>query len=116
MLATCECFVDDLLTKCFDVVVKYDSSDSSSSYRSISSSDSDAMGTELKKLRKCWPNCQRVIQNAIKRRGTKQNKPLEVVAFKMMMESKHRMLVLRGSPLFYSVMEALKKHSITSSR
>lgn len=77
----------------------------------MSSSDSEAMGTvgtELKKLRKRWPNCQKVIQNSIKRRGAKQNKPLEVVAFEMMLESKphvsllmeHRRLVLKGvSPL-----------------
>ena len=81
-------------------MVKYNSADSSSSEGSISSSDSDAMGTELKS----WPNCQGVIQNAIKRRGTRQKKPLEVVAFEMMLEStphiqllmEHRRLVLRG--------------------
>ena len=77
VLSTWECFVDDL---CLDIVVRMDGSGNSSSEGSVSSVDTDT-GTELKRLRKRWPNCQKVIQDAIKRRGSKGKKPLEVVAF-----------------------------------
>lgn len=106
VLSTWECFVDDLLTEAFNIVVHMACPDSSSE-GSVSSIDSNG-GMELKKLRKRWPNCQKVIQAAIKRRGARQNKPLEVVAFELIMEKKphisllmdHRQNVLRGvSPL-----------------
>ena len=117
VMATWECFVDNLLSECFDVVVNFigrNLTDSSSSEGSISSTRETV---ELRKLRKRWPNCQPVLQKAIERRATKNKKKTEVVTFEIMMESRphitllmeHKKDVLRGIlplPLGEGVKEA----------
>lgn len=72
MMATWECFVDNLLSECFDVVVNY----TEPNVADTSSSSSDGSGqdaVELRRLRKRWPNCQPVLQQ---HRALKKNKPL----------------------------------------
>ena len=106
VLSTCECYVVDILTESFDILIQFSANgDSSGSESSVSGGGNVA---ELKKLRKRWPQCQKVIQESIKRRSTKRNKPLEVVAFDLLVESnpyinllgEHRQMVLRGlSPI-----------------
>ena len=95
--------------------------DSSGSESSVSGGGNVA---ELKKLHKRWPQCQKVIQESIKRRGTKRNKPLEVIAFDLLVESnpyinllgEYRQMVLRGpSPILLGDggIEAFCKFSIS---
>ena len=64
--------------------------------------------SRVEKATKRWPQCQKVIQESIKLRGTKKNKPLEVVVFELLAESnpyinllgEYRQMVLRGvSPI-----------------
>ena len=103
VMATWECFVNNLLSECFDVVVNY----TEPNVADTSSSSSDGSGQdaiELRRLCKRWPNCQPVLQQAIKRRALKKNKPLEVVTFEIMIEGmphipllmEHRKSTLKG--------------------
>ena len=65
--------MDNLLSKGFDIVINFtrrDLADSSSS-SSEGSVSSTPETVELRKLRKRWPNCQPVLQKAIKRQVTK---------------------------------------------
>ena len=98
VMATWECFVDNLLSECFDVVVNYtghDHTDTCSSNSSSEGSISSAQDkVELRKLRKRWPNCQPVLQNAIKRRAIKMKKPPEVITFEIMMENRPHLTLL----------------------
>jgi hypothetical protein len=101
-MATWESFIDNILSESYDIVnftghIVADNGTSSSG----GSSGHDAV--ELRKLRKRWPNCQLVLQQAIKRRAQKK-KPLEVVAFELIAENRphipllteHRKNTLKG--------------------
>ena len=56
VMVTWECFIDNLLSECFDVVVNYtEPSIADTSSSSSDGSDQDAI--ELSRLHKQWPNC-----------------------------------------------------------
>ena len=79
-MATWECFVDNRLSECFDVVVNYTEPNLADTSSSSSDESYSQNAIELRKLHKGWPNWQSVLQQAIKHRALK-NKPLEVVTF-----------------------------------
>ena len=93
-----------MLSEAFEIVIRHDGNGDSSGSDSSTISDDAAGSKELKKLRRRWPNTQKVIQQTIKRRSTKQKKPVEVVAFELLLENRphiklleeHRAFTLRG--------------------
>ena len=103
VLSIWEHFVYNLFGEAYNHVIHI-SSETSTPEDSSDDSDSQGSYRDLRKIKKEWPNSQRVLQNAIKRRGEREKKPVEVVAFRLMMSScphrtlfqEHRDYVLRG--------------------
>ena len=61
--------MNDLFAECFEIAVQCDPTmaESSSSEGSVSSvQECGSNAYELRRLRKRWPDCQRVIQQAIR--------------------------------------------------
>ena len=92
-----------LFAECFEIAVQCDPTMAeSSSTEAIQECGSNAY--ELRRLRQRWPDCQRVIQQAIRRKGERQRKPLEVVAFELLTRASphidlltdHRKFVMKG--------------------
>ena len=110
VLSIWEFYVVNLLSEAFNHVVHIHSEVSTPEYSSDESNGADYRGSykELRKIKKEWPDCQTVIQNAFKRKGELIKKPMEVVMFKLLTSAcphlqllqEHRDHVLRGcSPL-----------------
>lgn len=109
-LSIWEHYVQNLLAEAFNHVVRIKDDDSTPEYSSDDSTTSTSGSyRNLRKIKKEWPSCQRVIQDAIKRRGDASKRPLEVVAFGLLTSSRphirlleeHREHTLRAcTPLF----------------
>ena len=73
VLATWECYVNDLFTECFRIVKQYDPGlrDSSSSEWNVSSAQECSSNSfELRRLRKRWPDCVESNHQQIKSKFT----------------------------------------------
>ena len=82
VLSIWEYYVLNLLSEAFNHVVHIGDETNTPEYSSDDSSSSQYTGTfkELRKIRKEWPDCQKMIQDAIEQRGVSMRRPLEVVA------------------------------------
>ena len=106
VLSIWEHYVLNLFSEAFNHVVHVGDGTNTPEYSSDDNNGSQHIGTfkELRKIRKEWPGCQKMIQDAIKRRGASKRRPLEVVAFNLLTSAsphlrlleEHRDHVLRG--------------------
>ena len=84
MLSIWEHYVLNLLSEAFNHVVHINSTTSTPEDSSDDSScEQPGAYRELRKIKE-WPNCQKLIQDAIRRRSERTKKPPEVVTFKLL--------------------------------
>ena len=85
VLSIWEHYVLNLLSEAFNHVVHIDSTTSTPEDSSDDSScEQPGAYRELRKIKKEWPNCQKLIQDAIRRRSERTRRPPEVVTFKLL--------------------------------